>query len=300
MTVKDTVNRSILRYPTLYLDKKSYENAKFWVLHQYFIVLGNGIEWANTKDPKKGGYLLEMGEGTHKKVNDEWERMYDKPYGKVTIGEDVEQYFTKKVYKLSVIDHEGTKKWAKIMKPLKSTTHGHIQPDFSNRNDENLKKRVFLKNEFDLLPHNTLLPGTKYNESYKYFLHEVKRESSDERRSPYPNFSKQFSCFWEKGMEYIKDDWREEAIIHLEHWQKYFADPNQLINYSHYPKPGDLKKHIETYYFAKNKSIKEVAKDYKFPNFDGTNYEELEAKRWKKQYADITMFLSETINKLKK
>ena len=79
MKVIDTVNRCITQYPSLYL-KANWEESKFAVLHQFFVVLGNGIEWAHTKDKKKAGYLTSP---IHYKKNGEWERKYDLPYGKV-------------------------------------------------------------------------------------------------------------------------------------------------------------------------------------------------------------------------
>src|SRR6218665_343241 len=76
MTVNDTVVKSVKSYPSLYL-AKTFEESKFLVLHHYFCVLGNGIEWARN-DNIHYGYLTNQ---QYRKVNDEWECVPDLPYG---------------------------------------------------------------------------------------------------------------------------------------------------------------------------------------------------------------------------
>ena len=101
MKILDSVNESITQYPKLYLTK-NYEHSKFLVLNHMFIVLGNGYEWAVTKNPKHGGYLT-----------DEWEqkRTYNTPYGKKKCNVDITKFFTEDVYELRKIDHTETIKW---------------------------------------------------------------------------------------------------------------------------------------------------------------------------------------------
>jgi len=78
MKLKDYILDSVYRYPSLYASE-TYEDARSKVLNHLFLVNGNGIEWANTKDPSKGGYLVHP---QFYKYRGEWERKIDKPYGR--------------------------------------------------------------------------------------------------------------------------------------------------------------------------------------------------------------------------
>lgn len=78
MKLKDYVLQNIYNYPTLFL-AETYEESRLLVLHQCFLVLGNGVEWAHTKNLSNGGYIVYP---KYRKFNDDWVRVYDKQYGK--------------------------------------------------------------------------------------------------------------------------------------------------------------------------------------------------------------------------
>lgn len=81
MKLEDSIYRSVLAYPSLYL-KQTWQESRLSVLHQYFLVLGNGMVWAVGKNGKQEGYLTHS---SHYKRNGDWIRKIDPPYGKPTI-----------------------------------------------------------------------------------------------------------------------------------------------------------------------------------------------------------------------
>ena len=269
-------------------------------------MLGNGIEWAHTKDPKKAGYLTEP---KSRKYKGEWTRKYDLPYGKLKIDLDIEPYIQNDIYELRKIDHERTKKslidWASFMEveEIKNNAY-HITEERNYGESKIFQQTLFTADEFDKLPPNTLRIGDKYNESYNYFLALVKKSESSDKRQPYPNFQKQYSCFWEDGSELIQDDWKEAGYEHMKYWQEFYNDEERIKLDFHYPKPENiksLKEHIEKYYIKeKKKTIEQIAKDNDFPDFDGNNYEALTWYRWNKDVKKTKEFLEETLLKLKK
>ncbi len=253
MTVEDTVKKSIIEYPSLYLCD-NYEDSKFNVLEHYFLTLGNGIEWAHTKDPLKGGYLTEP---KSKSSKGDWKRIIDAPYGKIKCTEDFSRYFSEKMF---VVYDEDYNKNSKAYDVFESDVKLYKNP------------------------------------------HLVLEIENKKREYPYPNFSKEFSCFWEIDPNLIQSDWKEEGLKHMLYWQEYFNDPERVKSYSHYhisdKSIKDVEKYIETYYIKEGKTIKQIGKEYGFPEFDGKNYKELQINRWNKELASIQKFLKETIKRL--
>ena len=303
MKVIDSVKKSFFLYPSLYA-RKTYESVKFDVLHQDFIVLGNGIEWAHTKDPKKAGYLTEP---KSRKVKGNWVRNYDLPYGRFKVEIDIEPYLENEIYQLREIDHEETKRslaqWAPFIdidNISKKSYHISEIRNYCVKVFDSKKQTLFTEQEFNKLPPNTLLPGEKYNTSYKYFLRWIEKKDSSEKRNPYPNFSREYSCFWEPGVRTIQDDWREVGIEHLQYWKEYFDDNEKIKSYSSYPNPKELEQHIKKYYVKEGKTIKQIAKEYEFPGFDGKNYKEMAFHRWEKDLKETKEFIEETIYELNK
>lgn len=303
MKVVDSVKKSFLLYPSLYA-RKTFDDVKFDVLHHELVVLGNGIEWAHTKDPNKGGYLVEP---KSRKYRGEWERIYDQPYGKFKVDIDIEPYLENEIYQLREIDHERTKESLKEWAPFinvdnisKKSYHISEVRDYHGRVFDNKKQTLFTEAEFGKLPPNTLLPGEKYNTSCKYFLRWIEKEESHNRINPYPNFQKEYSCFWEPGFEFAQDDWKEAGYEHMLYWRDYFNDENRIKTYSHYPNAKELKQYIEKYHIGEGKTIKQVGKDYEFPEFDGKNYKEMSDARWEKDLKETKRFIKETLNRLKK
>jgi hypothetical protein len=77
MKLKDYILLSVYNFPGLYLCE-TYEESRILVLNQLFLVNGNGMEWAKTKNPAKGGYLVSP---KFYKKNGERLRKLDSPYG---------------------------------------------------------------------------------------------------------------------------------------------------------------------------------------------------------------------------
>jgi hypothetical protein len=91
MKIKDFISKSIQEYPLLYKDV-DYEKSKLKVLDQLFFVSGNGMEWADTKNPNEGGYLCKPKFKFDKKSNT-WVKLKDKPYGKERYKKIPNDYF---------------------------------------------------------------------------------------------------------------------------------------------------------------------------------------------------------------
>ncbi len=124
--------------------------------------------------------------------------------------------------------------------------------------------------------------------------------------SPYPNFSKQYSKFWQKGSEYIQDDWREEGINHLNYWREYFNDEERIKTYSHYPFSNDGKS-FNNVLDAIRKQVKagnnkeSVLKNYWLPDFDINDdnaYKDAVKQRWDNNLNKTKSFIEETTNRL--
>ena len=81
MKLEDCIYKSLIEYPALYLCN-NYEDSKMLVLNHLFLVNGNGMDWAISKDGKQEGYLIES---KYKGTRDKWIRLPDKPYGKPVI-----------------------------------------------------------------------------------------------------------------------------------------------------------------------------------------------------------------------
>ncbi len=310
MKVIDTVKKSFFTYPTLYLSK-NFDSIKFSVMEHMFIVLGNGIEWAKTKNLNQGGYLLEPHYHNRKRV-------YDTPYGKDIIDIDITQYLqADKIYEFGEIDHKETKSsisaMSKIFVEMDEETKIILLNKFVKRKSsyeaEKRGKILWLESEFDKLPEKTLIPDQHYNETYKYFLRIIEpREEEDSslgKRNPYPNFQKQYSCFWEKGVEYIQEDWRIEAINHLSYWKEYFNDSERIKEYSNYPKEKDDKEFLAILkrQIKDGASPKSVFDNYGYKPFDLNDkdaYKKASKERWDTDLSDIKSFIDETIYKLLK
>jgi hypothetical protein len=314
MKIIDTVKKSFFEYPTLY-HNVDFNSIKFGIMHHMFIVLGNGIEWAKTKTPKNGGYLIEP--RYHNR-----ERVYDAKYGKETIDIDITPYIKgDKIYSLELIDHIETERhydsFVKILTEVKEVSEDKITyyknlliaPKIK-RGEKNPHQRVWLESEFDKLPPNTLLPSDGYDKKYTYFLREIEKREDTSLLSgihPYPNFDKQYSCFWKKNAEYIQEDWRIEAINHLSYWKEYFNDSERIKGYSHHPEYN--KEREQEFLDILKRQITEGQKPkYVFDNYgykpfdlnDPNAYQEAIKERWERNLQEEKSFIDETIFKLLK
>ncbi len=278
MKVKDCVNQSINEYPSLYM-ADNYEKSTFGVLHHYFIVLGNGIEWADTGDPKTGGYLIHP---VNQESDGKWVRIKDRPYGEKKCELDQRPFFKEDLFYFGEIDKEISSSGFISRKPCEKVV-------FKSELKELSKKYKIC--EF----------STDYIESvHTHCILKIGRCSATD--NPYPKFSKRYSCFWEISPELIQEDWRLAGIDHLKYWQVYFADEERVKRYSHYNNPKSLKKFV--IYQHKNQPekypdwIQAVRDAYEFPKFDGENFEEFASLRWEKDLKAIKEFISETIERI--
>ena len=294
MTVNDTIKKSFFNYPTLYMGN-NIDDIKRSVLHHYLIVLGNGIEWANTKDKKKGGYLTEPNYYNRK-------RTYDKPYGKEKITENIEDYILPNVaYELIEIDHDDTKKFMGLL----GSKRKRVYISQKLRGEEKLKKTLFIESEYHLLPPNTMMPGDEYSEKYKYALREFKDLTRVSKETPYPNFSEQYSCFYEPGVEYIQEDWRKESIKHLKYWEQYFLDDERIKTFSDYPQKGhdDILNILKKQIIDEKKDENYVFKNYGFRKFDLNDpiaFEMAKVEKFNRKKKEMMEFIEKTIYKLQK
>lgn len=220
MRVIDTVNKHLTAYPSLYL-RKTWEESKFEILHHMFVVLGNGVEWAHTKDPHKGGYLTDP---QSYKSGGEWKRKYDLPYGKETF---------------------------------------------------KLNPKLFTEEIYEFGPIST--------------------------NNPYPNFQKEYSCFWEPGFKYIQDDWRQAGYEHLLYWKNYFADDANTVDYHYRYKAKTVQEVIKN---AKEGAkggnwVAYLRKQWEWPTFDpNANDDTNAADHWADEKKKTLNFLDETLVRL--
>lgn len=283
MKVVDAVNYSIANYPSLYL-MDNWEDSKFAVLHQNFIVLGNGIEWANTKDPKKGGYLTTPQYHNRKRIR-------DLPYGKFKYPLDP-RCFKEKAYEYGAI---GKDREAALFKFIGARLTMDY-PEYDNI------KLVF-ESDIPKFKEKWVHEGEKnIPDGTTHVLAPIDAANYNRKNSPYPNFQKTYSCFWEPGSEYIQDDWRQAGIEHLEHWFKYFTEDTETTNYHYRFKPEtveDIKKQ------AKEKGkvdwVTYLRKNWEWSSFDpdATNQQNADNHWSTKERANTLAFLNETLQRLK-
>ncbi len=278
MKVKDCVNQRINEFPSLYM-VDNYEKSTFEVLHHYFIVLGNGIEWADTGDPKTGGYLIHP---VNQESGDEWVRIKDRPYGEKKCELDPRPFFKEDLFYFGEIDKETSMDDFMSRKPSEKVV-------FRSELKELSKKYKICESSAD------------YIESvHTHCILKTGRCSAMD--NPYPNFSKRYSCFWEISPELIQEDWRLAGIDHLKYWQVYFDDEERVKGYSYYKNPKSLKKFVIDKY--KNQPerypdwIRAVRVAYEFREFDGEDFEEFASLRWEKNLKDVKEFISETIERI--
>ncbi len=297
MKVIDCVKKSFFKYPSLYAHR-DFNKIKFSFLEHCFIVSGNGYDWANTKNPKKGGYLTELSYHNNKIV-------YSLDYGKEKVDIDITPYLSaEKIYELEEIDHKATKDVEKLFNSI-GVKEFPIRGLIGYEKDKSIQK-LWLKEDFSKLPNRTLMPDSQYNESYKYFLREFEFKEGI-KDSPYPNFSKNRGCFWKDGSEYIQEDWKIEGINHLSYWKEYFNDTERVKSYSSYPKYDETEDQkmldILKSQIKQGQKLEAVLKNYGYKLFDLNDkdaYREAIKERWDTDYKNILEFIDETIYKLLK
>ncbi len=281
MTVKDTIAKSITKYPTLYFFE-DYERAKFEVLHHYFFVIGSGTEWALTENEKNGGYLTEP---KYKQTDDdEYIRVIDADYG-VEKWELDKKFLKEKAYTLYELSAELSELFGRAFFDPKSKSQTVFESDIPN-----LSVSYVFKDD------------TNWKEKKAtHLLWPIERRDKD--ISPYPNFSKNYSPFWGPECKYIQEDWRLAAIEHIEILKKYFQDDNRCKNYYHRYTAKTVEEIIGR---AKNDKknngnwVEYIRKEWEWPQFDENKSNEENAEiHWRENgLPEIMRFLDETLNKL--
>jgi hypothetical protein len=241
------------------------------VLHQIFITLGNGVEWADTGNPKTGGYLVNP-KYRYDEEADEYIREKDSDYGTETFELDL-KYWKEESVEVSEIDIGMT---------------NHINSERGRSNNRPFPKigahRLMLRSEAAALPW-VWMDGAQYDPmAHTHMAKNFMSMYLDETENPYPNFSKGYSCFWEIEPSLIQKDWLAAGIEHLSHWQIYFNDPARYSKFNY--KYG---KWIE---YMRSKD------GYNYEKFDGSNYDGLAEFVNNRDLEGYRNFLIETIARL--
>ena len=211
MKLLNQIKKSIYTYPCISLFS-TFEASQLRILDHFFGVLGGGYEWANTKNPKRGGYLCEP---KYYKRKDEWIRVYDKNYNEESIDTNLEAYFKEPV--VEVATHPSYKQ-------LFTGTLSEFEQHPDKQEWESSCFNLHNKKEYKL--------DAKYTITYNIIQSNVRHLSRFHKDNwfefdcwqPYPNFSKDYSPFWKPGVEYIQEDWRYGALWWLQECKRYFND----------------------------------------------------------------------------
>lgn len=254
MLLDDSVKQSISKFPCLYYCE-NYEKSKFQVLHQYFIILGNGFDWANTENPEDGGYLIEP---KYVRINGEWERDFDLPYGHQKFSLD-SRFFKEKLYEL----------WKK---------HSELELDYNVKPKRYFESEIepFNKQEFVLLPCNSKVridPYPNFDKKYSCFWRiDPKLIKPDWKSAGIDHL-----LYWK---DYFNDPERMKGF-------SWFIDPKSLKRHIE-----------KTYKDKSPCWMDSVALAYEFPDFNGENYEDMACFRWNKQLQEIKDFISDSLTRL--
>lgn len=161
------------------------------------------------------------------------------------------------------------------------------------------------KGEF--LSYISVPAGTEISDEMPPESEEKSKWDKDYVRAPYPNFKEQFSLVHrDVRLEDIPDEWLEEAIWFYAECRKFFDGPNANHYHGAYPhakpRPWDAESWAKAMEERRVKTKTEeeffalVTKDYEC-EFRG-DLDDFLVRRWAKEKARITKFITETINML--
>lgn len=282
MKLHDHICKSICDWPTLYL-LDNFESSKIRVLDHLFGTLGNGVEWAHTKNPKQGGYMCE---DRHRKVKGEYVRIFDKPYGKEKFEKDINKKYIEPI--IEVYDWRCRKViFVGTLEEYNNNPEKETWEDPENKEEEDFDICRFRVNK-DIRNSNLKYHSTFVDTSLKFY-----------GWHPYPYFGKDYSPLWEIEPEDIKDDWKEGALYWLKECKEFFLDDKRVKTYSHYPTKiniRDFKKYVLKE--METKTVDDINKMYGTTSFTGDNFEEVEMERWDNNLKNIMSFINETIERL--
>lgn len=265
MKIADYISKYIQKYPFLYKDV-DYEKSKLKVLNQIFFTIGNGLEMADTENPKEGGYFVKP---KYKKdrETDEWVRIKDKPYGKEKYKPLPNDYFESVIYTVYADGYE-----------IKTT---HLKGEYGNNDRVYFRYNKKFDDKFNGL---TLLKAENFDPFY-----------------PYP-----FCSIFPEGFDdniFLQDDWLQELIFLCKRTLEYFNDENQYKFDSYYPNEYEIKRDVN--YFKERfdkeglKGVIDLRKLWGYEEKETLpDYEEvriIKEKKWKKfrdqQLESLTKFL---------
>jgi len=269
MKIADYISKSIQEYPSLYKDV-DYEKSKLKVLCQIFFTNGNGLEMAETDNPKEGGYVVEPKHKKYKKTDD-WIRIKDKPYGKEKYKPIPDGYFESITYYVYASEHP-------IETIYRKGKYGDdkIYFRYDKKVDSEFRQPKLYKAES---------------------LHPF---------SPYP-FSKGFSIACDVFYDgvFLQDDWMQELIILCKRTMEYFNDENQYKNNSYYPTENKIKQDLN--YFKERfnkdglKGLTDLRKTWGYEAKETLpDYAEIETRKnnsWKKFHKEQLDFLAKFLKK---
>lgn len=182
MQLEQLVKQNILKYPRSY-KSISYKMSRLRVLDYIFFVGGNGLSLAYTKDPSKGGYIVEP---RYKKNG---ERKFDKPYStkikkSLVIPEDFFQKDIEENIGIGFSDNEITQNFLKYFTNLNTfkfiestldiyniiTDWEFLQPDWRQGLTDLIEYSLEYYSTEDLYKTNIYYPGSS---TCKFFIKEL-------------------------------------------------------------------------------------------------------------------------------
>lgn len=253
MKLKDHVLLSVFNYPSLYLCA-TYEESRLLVLHHLFLINGNGVEWATTKDPSKGGYLVHP---EYYKYRGEWTRKIDKPYGREKFEMEWEDLLG-----YGITEHLDLSKYEEMNERAGGLTEMLIKIH-NEANQKELESGDWLRN-------TNRKPYDFYDKGWPFY--DVERGT--------------------QKLEYIKPDWREGAV-EIKQWAlKYYLDKERYHKSKDYENGKTVASQFKEYIEKRNYSNwAEVLKAYELQDHSGeipeNDYEALSFVSLEKKQVEI-------------
>jgi hypothetical protein len=165
------------------------------------------------------------------------------------------------------------------------------------------------KDSFDMPDYDSILKEVFTKEEQKDHPEVVQftNISKHTKKTPYPNFQKQYSMVWKMDMNQLDSSWTKAAIWYYEKTKEFFnSDETHLYHYA-WPKDenkqkrliGDFEKNFERYKKegqTQEEFNAEITKAYGF-EYKGDTAEFIQGK-WNKELNRIHSFIDETLEKL--
>jgi len=222
MKLKDHVEASITEYPSLYA-RSTYQESKLAVYDHLFLCIGTGYEWANTKDPKQGGYLTYP-----------VKKGYNIPYGRETFSnKDLHRFFDKSEIYVSVRENKESFTEAKIiwegfikdlpdkhLEGLCYNPHGHSFWYSEIENWVQLHREEDLQEvQKDIVAYDSRFASIEMLDNrltapYSLYI-DVSWNKERYPVTPY-DICPRFARAWSADLSVIQPDWKEGALETLE------------------------------------------------------------------------------------